>query len=78
YPHQMVEQFNIWKLRMKMFLLNKDLLNIVEGTKTKPAQDADMISEWESKEGRARSCILLSLSDNVLLHVSEAKSAKEA
>jgi hypothetical protein len=50
---------------MKMLLLNKDLLNIVEGTETKPTQDADLISKWEEKEGKARSCILLSLSDNV-------------
>ncbi|KAH9295618.1 hypothetical protein KI387_039206, partial [Taxus chinensis] len=80
-PHRMVERFdgvgfNLWKLRMKMLLLNKDLLNIVEGTEIKPTQDADLISKWESKEGRARSCILLSLSDNVLLHLKMQETQK--
>lgn len=28
---------------MKMLLLNRDLLNIVEGTEAKPAEDADLI-----------------------------------
>ncbi|KAH9300015.1 hypothetical protein KI387_011598, partial [Taxus chinensis] len=47
-PHRMIERFdsigfNLWKLRMKMLLLSKDILNIVEGSETKPTQDAYLI-----------------------------------
>jgi len=61
-----------------MLLLNKEFNNIVEGTKTNPTEDAYLISKWEAKKDKARSCILLSLSDNVLLHVSEENETKDA
>jgi len=77
-PQKILKQFDgigfiLWKLGMNMLFLNKDLRYIVEGSETKPTQDANLISKWEEKEGKACSCILLSLSDNVILHVSEAK-----
>ena len=71
YPH--------WKFNMKMFLMGKDLWEIVEGTYPLPADASEERREKKKKkENLAMSIICLAVSTPLQIYVRGTKSAKEA
>lgn len=65
---RMVERFDGTNVRMQMFLLEKDLLKLVDGTEVRPITTTNQPS-WDARDGRA-SLQILSL--------SKLKTSKEA
>jgi hypothetical protein len=68
--------FYMWKVKIHMQLMNKNLWGIVKRTKTTPA-DPNKLIEWESRDDKEKSIIGLSLSNSELHHVDLDKSSKE-
>lgn len=66
------------KLQMRMLLLERDLLRIVKGTKSEPTTGQDEIRKPESMMIKLSSlkCIIINLSENVVLHVSNVKTSR--
>ena len=71
YPH--------WKFNMKMFLMGKDLWEIVNGTEVLAAEDdAESRRKFKRRENLAMSYICLSVSTPLQIYVRGTKSANEA
>ena len=72
YPH--------WKFNMKMYLVGRDLWDIVEGTETLAEEetDNDRRRKFKRRENLAMSYICLSVSTPLQIYVRGAKNAKEA
>lgn len=68
--------FHLWKVRMQMYLLDKDLWRIVDGSETRPTTIAEQ-PDWDKRDGKARANILLHLKDSQLLLVNSLKTSKE-
>jgi len=49
--------FHLWKIRMQMYLLDKDLWKIVDGSKTRPTT-TDNQPYWGKRDGKTRANIL--------------------
>ena len=73
------ENYHSWKFNMKMYLIAKDLWEIVQG---KEANDENATPEVQRKfrkrENVALATICLSISSNLQIYVRNAKSSKEA
>ena len=64
---------------MRMYLIGRDLWEIVEGTETLPEDaNAEQSRKFKRRENIALSNICLSVSNSLQIYVRGAKSAKEA
>ena len=63
--------YNLWSIKMKMYLQSKNLWQCVENPKFETAEDVIMSQ-------KAHAAIVLSLDDTQLLHVASAANANEA
>lgn len=66
--------FHIWKVRMEMYLTEKDVWKLVDGSEARPTSNP---TDWDKRDGKARACILLHLKDTQLLLVNNLKTSKE-
>ena len=73
------DNYHSWKFNMKMYLIGKDLWEIVTGTEM---QNADASAEEERKyrrrENMALATVCLSISTNLQIYVRSCKTAKDA
>ena len=64
---------------MKMFLIGKDLWEIVTGAETMPADaSAETQRKFKKRENLALATVCLSVATNLHIYVKSAKNAKEA
>ena len=69
-----------WKFNMHMYLMGKDLWEIVSGTEVlaQDEADANVRSQFKKREQKAMSAICLSVSTPLQIYVRNVKTAKEA
>ena len=69
-----------WKFNMHMYLMGKDLWEIVSGTETlaEDEADANVRSQFKKQEQKAMSAFCLSVSTPLQIYVRNVKTAKEA
>ena len=73
------ENYLHWKFNMKMYLMSKDLWEIVEGTETLPqGANQQQQQKFKKRVNQALASISLSVSTSVQLYVRKCKSGKEA
>ena len=73
------ENYHSWKFQMKMYLIGKDLWEIVSGTETLSAEaTAAEQSKFRKRENMALASVGLSIATNLQIYVRPAASAKEA
>ena len=71
--------YHNWKFKMRMFLINKDYWEIVNGTDTIEKHTTDAAKrDFGRRSQKALAAICLSLADNQLIHVRASTSAKDA
>ena len=76
---QGAEDYHAWKFSMRMFLLGRDLWEIVEGTETIDEYETDSdIRKFRRRENHALSKICLSIAPSLHIYVRSAKTSKEA
>jgi hypothetical protein len=68
--------FHVWKVRMQMYLLDKDLWKIVDGFEMRPIMTQLKI-DWDKKNGKAKANILLHLKHCQPLLINDLKTSKE-
>ena len=73
------ENYHSWKFQMKMYLIGKDLWEIVTGTEEidENATEAEQ-RRFKKRENQALAAVCLSIATNLQIYVRSAESAKEA
>ena len=72
------ENYNTWKFNMKMYLIGKDLWDIVKGTETlSETASAEETRKFKKKENLALASVCLSVSTGLQIYVRSAESGKE-
>ena len=76
---QGADDYHAWKFSMRMFLLGRDLWEIVEGSETVEEYNTDPERrKFKRRENHALSKICLSISPSLHIYVRSCKTAKEA
>lgn len=71
--------YHSWKFTMRMYLIGKDLWDIVQGTETPvESASADIQRQLKKKENIALAAICLNVSPNLHIYIRSVKTAKEA
>ncbi|KAF8377142.1 hypothetical protein HHK36_030515 [Tetracentron sinense] len=70
--------YEIWKVCLKNFLLAEDLWDIVNGTKPKPKDFQLEFKTWQMKNAKALHAIQISCGPHVFSQIKELDSAKAA
>jgi hypothetical protein len=62
------QNFHLYSFQMSAFLIGRELLEVVDGTTPKPADDAPAAerAEWRKKDGQAISAICETLEEQIL------------
>src|SRR5271170_5263006 len=71
------DNYYAWKFRSKMVLEDRDLWDVVSGDELCP-EKLEAGKQWIKKDRKAMSQISLAVSDKLLVHIRQAKSAKHA
>ena len=73
------EDYFAWKFSMRMWLLGRDLWEIVEGSETMEEYGTDLERrKFRRRENHALSKICLNISPSLHIYVRSAKTAREA
>lgn len=80
-----VENWGIWKFQVEVLMSVNDVITVVDDTFENPGPEiptttqADIvrINSWKKLDGAARRIIVLTVSENVLIHIINCKTAKE-
>ena len=73
------DNWNTWKFQMKMFLVGKDLFDIVDGTEVLGENATAKEREaFRKRDNRALSIISLGVATDLTIYVRSAKSSAEA
>lgn len=74
------DNYYSWKFQMKMYLIGKDLWEIVSGSEEFPEETASAAVQraYRKRENLALATICLSVATNLQIYVRSAKTAKEA
>ena len=68
-----------WKFQMKMYLIGKDLWELVTGAETLGENaTAEATQKFKKRDNKALACVCLSVASNLQFYVRSAKNAKEA
>src|SRR5277367_5281162 len=72
--------YETWKIQMKMVLLQQNLWAYVDGTKARPeAEDRENNqAKWEEKDGKTLASIILGLVPSEICHVKNCTRSREA
>ena len=73
------DNYYSWKFNMKMYLIGKDLWDIVNGTEVvaHDADDADK-RKFKKRENMALATVCLSVSQSLQIYVRSAKTSEES
>lgn len=74
------ENYDTWKLQVRALLVKNDAWGYVSGTITKPeptADNAEAIAEWNSKDEKAKSDLILSIMPNQLKIIKNCQTSRE-
>ena len=73
------DNYHSWKFSMKMYLVGKDLWEIVDGTETQPpVENDDERKKFKKRANLALAAIGLAVKPNLQIYVRNCKTAKEA
>ena len=73
------DNYHTWKFNLKMYLIAKDLWEIVQGTEiVDEADNAEIQRKFKKRDNIALATICLAVSPNLQIYVRNAKSGKEA
>ena len=74
------ENFGMWKFKMEMILVEKDLREVVDGSEEPPSEDADPKTKkaFERKEKKAFALIAINLVDRQIAHIRHCKGPAQA
>ena len=73
------DNFHSWKFQMKMYLIGKDLWDIITGDETLNAQaSAQEQRKFRKRENMALATVCLSVTTSLQIYVRSANTAKEA
>ena len=73
------ENYHTWRFNIKMYLIGKDLWNIVTGAETLSEEaTADQKKQFKKRENVSLATICLSISTNLQIYVRSATIGKEA
>ncbi|KAG2053275.1 hypothetical protein BDR06DRAFT_886491, partial [Suillus hirtellus] len=67
-----------WKERIETILNLHGVYGHIDGTCKRPTTDKDEIAYWDKQDYVARTLILNNIKDDKVVHVSRAKTIKEA
>ncbi|KAF7815252.1 Retrovirus-related Pol polyprotein from transposon TNT 1-94 [Senna tora] len=70
--------YNTWSTRMRFYLLSQDLWSLVGGEETQPPTEGEDLKKWKVRAGKAMYVLSVTVEDNILQHIKEAKMPKEA
>ncbi|XP_050216406.1 uncharacterized protein LOC126667468 [Mercurialis annua] len=70
--------YSTWSTRMQFYLLGQDLWEIVGGSETIPPTNENDLKKWKVRAGKAMYALSISVEDDLLQHVKDAKTPKEA
>ncbi|UYV66573.1 hypothetical protein LAZ67_4002149, partial [Cordylochernes scorpioides] len=71
------ENFETWKMQMKMILIHSDLWEYANSIRIKPETEVES-NEWEKNDQKALATIVLSLSPPEIIHVKKCTTSAEA
>ncbi|KAF8377153.1 hypothetical protein HHK36_030526 [Tetracentron sinense] len=72
------DNYEIWKVSLKSYLLEGDLWDIVNGTESEPNATQAEFKTWRMKNAKALHAIRMSCGPQILSHINEINSAKAA
>ena len=73
------DNWNNWKFQMRMFLIGKDLFDVVDGTEVLGDNASNKEREaFRKRDNKALSIISLSVATDLTIYVRSAKSSAEA
>ncbi|CAH9133317.1 unnamed protein product, partial [Cuscuta epithymum] len=70
--------YNTWSVRMQFYLLGQDLWDIISNDNTSPPTNAEELRKWKIKAGKAMYVLSVTIEDELLQHIKDAKTPKEA
>lgn len=75
-------QWMVWKFQVRVNLMASEIMDYVDGTKTKPNNEADEnhvknLAEWKKNDARAQKIMVNSCGSKVLIHLCNCKTSKE-
>ncbi|KAF7831524.1 Retrovirus-related Pol polyprotein from transposon TNT 1-94 [Senna tora] len=70
--------YNTWCTRMRFYLLSQDLWSLVGGEETQPPTEGEDLKKWKVRAGKAMYVLSVTVEDDILHHIKEAKTPKEA
>ncbi|KAF8900530.1 hypothetical protein CPB85DRAFT_1201949, partial [Mucidula mucida] len=71
------ENYPVWKIKMLDIMTDQSLNDYIAETAAAPS-DASLVAAWKKSDRKALSTIRLRVSDNVLVYIANATSAKGA
>lgn len=71
------ENYSVWCYKMELMLIDDNLWEVIEEAKPDDL-DATKLAAWKKKDDKARARIGLLVEDDQLLHIRNAKSAKDS
>ena len=75
------QNYNSWSICMMSYMQGQDLWEVVNGTEVRPleAEDANgTLRKWKIKAGKAMFVLKTTIEEEMLEHIRDAKTPKEA
>ena len=70
--------YNAWSMRVQFYLMGEDLWDIVGGSNTTPPTNLEELKKWKVKAGKAMYMLSITIQDNMLYLIKDAKTPKDA
>ncbi|KAH0675011.1 hypothetical protein KY285_022812 [Solanum tuberosum] len=70
--------YGSWSTRMQYYFLGLELWDIIGGSDTTPPTDAEVAKRWKVKAGKAMYALTVTIEDEFLQWIKNAKTPKEA
>lgn len=71
------DNYRVWKLRMVCLFKSHKILEVVDGSTTRPSATGSDPALWDQANNEAETCMLLSMGDDQVEAVSSCKTAAE-
>ncbi|XP_074373975.1 uncharacterized protein LOC141714350 [Apium graveolens] len=70
--------YNTWSIRMQFYMLGQDLWDIVSNGNTTLPTNTEELKKWKVKGGKAMYVLSVTIEDELLQHIKDSKTPKEA
>ncbi|KAH0641788.1 hypothetical protein KY290_033398 [Solanum tuberosum] len=70
--------YGSWSTRMQYYFLGQELWDIIGGLDIIPPTDAEAAKSWKVKAGKAMYALIVTIEDEFLQRIKNAKTPKEA